>query len=204
MVESKKDNHYRDFSNRTAFNGRPLYKGEILVPVVLTDEMKETLKPAGLDYRFSESWHFPHAKKVVPVAFIPTEDIPGAMENAIKILNSDVERYLKHFDEVSSDNLSLDMALDSANCEDGNGFDPTGTTENEDNAFLMQVFNMLVEELSEQDENMGKIIRLLAAGFQKNEILDRVDLGKGKTQGYAFIEKAQKAVRKLYDEKYRD
>ncbi len=51
---------------------------------------------------------------------------------------------------------------------------------------------------------MGKIIRLLADGFQKKEILDKVDLGKGKTQGYAFIEKAQKAALKIYNEKYRD
>ena len=63
---------------------------------------------------------------------------------------------------------------------------------------------MLVSDLSEQDEIMGKIIRLLADGFQKKEILDKVDLGKGKTQGYAFIEKAQKAALKIYNEKYRD
>ena len=29
---------------------------------------------------------------------------------------------------------------------------------------------------------------------KKGEVLDRVDLGKGKTQGYSFIEKAQKAA----------
>ena len=43
MEETKKDNHYRDFSNRTAFNGRPLLEGQILVPVVLNREMRETL-----------------------------------------------------------------------------------------------------------------------------------------------------------------
>ena len=70
MVETKKDNHYRDFSNRTAFNGRPLLEGQILVPVVLNREMRETLKPAGLNYDYAESWHFPHAREVVPVVFI--------------------------------------------------------------------------------------------------------------------------------------
>ncbi len=204
MVESKKDNHYRDFSNRTAFNGRPLYKGEILVPVVLTDDMKETLKPAGLDYHFTESWHFPHAREVVPVVFIPTEDVPGAMGASMKIFNAEVERYLKHLDDVISDELSLDKFSENIESEDGKGFDPTGTTENEDNAFLMMVFEMLISDLCAQDKNMGKIIRLLSEGFSKREILNEVDLGKGKTQGYAFIEKAQKIALKIYNEKYRD
>ena len=87
--------------------------------------------------------------------------------------------------------------------EDGNGYDPTGTTENEDKAFLMMMFEMLVSELEAQDVNMAKIIRLLADGFQKKEILEKVDLGKGKTQEYAFIEKTQKIALKLYNEKYR-
>ena len=112
----------------------------------------------------------------------------------MKIFNDEAERYLKHTEDITSDDLSLDKFLEDIDDEDGEGFDPTGTTENEDSAFLMQVFEMLVSDLSEQDENMGKIIRLLADGFQKKEILDKVDLGKGKTQGYAFIEKAQKAA----------
>ena len=194
MEETKKDNHYRDFSNRTAINGRPLLEGQILVPVVLNREMRETLKPAGLNYDYAESWHFPHAREVVPVVFIPTEDVPGAMDASMKIFNDEAERYLKHTEDITSDDLSLDKFLEDIDDEDGEGFDPTGTTENEDSAFLMQVFEMLVSDLSEQDENMGKIIRLLADGFQKKEILDKVDLGKGKTQGYAFIEKAQKAA----------
>ena len=41
-------------------------------------------------------------------------------------------------------------------------------------------------------------------GYKKGEVLDMVDLGKGKTQGYSFIEKAQKAARELYNKKYRD
>ena len=112
MEETKKDNHYRDFSNRTAFNGRPLQEGQILVPVVLNREMKETLKPAGLKYENAESWHFPHAKEVVPVVFIPTEDVPGAMEASMKIFNDEAERYLKHLDDVTSDDLSLDKFLE--------------------------------------------------------------------------------------------
>ena len=44
----------------------------------------------------------------------------------------------------------------------------------------------------------------LADGYKNVEVLDLVDLGKGKTQGYSFIEKAQKAARELYLKKYKD
>lgn len=198
MVE--KNSNYRDFSNRKSFNNFPVGADEELVPAVLTKEMKETLKPLGFDSENVETWTFLHGKKV-PVVFIPNKK--GFMDVYMKFFNSEVERYLKHTDEIQSEDLSLDKFLEDIDDEDGNGFDPTGTTANEDEAFLMQVFDMLVTDLSEQDENMGKIIRLLADGFQKKEILEKVNIGKGKTQGYSFIEKTQKIALKIYNEKYR-
>lgn len=195
-----KDNNYRDFSNRASFNNIPTKADEELAPVVLTKEIKETLKPLGFDSENVETWTFPHGKKV-PVVFVPNEK--GFMDVYMKFFNSEVERYLKHKEEVKSEDLSLDKLLEDIDDEDGNGFDPTGTTVIEDEAFLMQVFDMLVADLSAQDENMGKIIRLLSEGFQKKEILDRLDIGKGKTQGYAFIEKTQKIARDIYNSKYR-
>lgn len=195
-----KDNNYRNFSNRAPFNNIPAKADEELVPVVLTKEMKETLKPLGFDSENVETWTFPHGKKV-PVVFVPNKK--GIMDVYMKFFNSEVERYLKHKEEVKSEDLSLDKFLEDIDDEDGNGFDPTGTTALEDEAFLMQVFDMLVADLSAQDENMGKIIRLLSEGFQKKEILDKLDIGKGKTQGYAFIEKTQKIALDIYNSKYR-
>ena len=189
-----KNEHYRNFSNRESFNGVPCRSDEELVPAVLTKEMKVTLKPLGLNYDNVETWTFRHGKKV-PVVFIPNKK--GLMDVYMTFFNSEVERYLKHLDEVTQEELSLDD-------EDGKGFDPTGTTENEDKAMLLMAIEMLIDELSSQDEEMGKILRLLADGFQKKEILDQVNLGKGKTQGYAFIEKTQKVALKLYNDKYRD
>lgn len=195
-----KDNNYRDFSNRTPFNNIAVRADEELVPAVLTKEMKETLKPLGFDSENVETWTFPHGKKV-PVVFIPNKK--GFMDVYMKFFNAEVERYLKHKEEVKTEDLSLDKFLEDIDDEDGNGFDPTGTTAFEDEAFLKQVFNMLVADLSEQDENMGKIIKLLSEGFQKKEILEKLDIGKGKTQGYAFIEKTQKLARGIYDSRYR-
>lgn len=199
MTKTKND-FYRNFSNRVPFNNIPVKADGELVPAVLTREMKETLNPLGFDSENVETWIFPHGKKV-PVVFIPNKK--GFMDVYMKFFNSEVERYWKHKEDVKSDDLSIDKFLEDIDNEDENGFDPMGTTAFEDEAFLMQVFDMLVADLSAQDENMGKIIRLLSEGFQKKEILGRLNIGKGKTQGYAFIEKTQKIARDIYNSRYR-
>ena len=199
-MDKTKDANYRNFSNRASFNGQPCKSDEELVPVVLSKKMAQTLKPAGLNYDNVETWTFRHGKKV-PVVFIPNKK--GNMESYMKIFNDDVERYLKHKDSILSDDLSLDEFLDNIDDEDGSGYDPTGTTENEDNAMFLMTINMLIDDLAAQDANMGKIMQLLIDGYQKNEILGKVELGKGKTQGYAFIEKTQKLAKELFDKKYR-
>lgn len=195
-----KNEFYRNFSNRKSFNNKLLEVDEELVPVVLTKEMKETLRPMGLDYENVETWKFPNGKRV-QVAFVPNKI--GFMDAYMKFFNEEVERFLKHKDEALSEDLSLDKFLEDIDAEDGSGFDPTGTTENEDNALLMMIFELLLEELEKQDPSMARIIRLLSEGFQKKEILEKVDLGKGKTQGYVFIEKTQKIALKIYNEKFR-
>ena len=195
-----KDEFYRNFSNRTSFNGQAVRSDEELVPAVLSKDMVQTLKPAGLNYNNVETWTFRHGKKV-PVVFIPNKK--GNLESYMKIFNDDVERYLKHKDSILSDDLSLDEFIENNDDADGSGYDPTGSTENEDKAMLLMTINMLIDDLAAQDENMGKIMQLLIEGYQKNEILSKVDLGKGKTQGYAFIEKNQKLAKELFDKKYR-
>lgn len=195
-----KDEFYRNFSNRTSFNGQAVRSDEELVPAVLSKDMAQTLKPAGLKYDNVETWTFRHGKKV-PVVFIPNKK--GNLESYMKIFNDDVERYLKHKDCILSDDLSLDEFIENIDDADGSGYDPTGSTENEDKAMLLMTINMLIDDLAAQDENMGKIMQLLIEGYQKNEILSKVDLGKGKTQGYAFIEKTQKLAKELFDKKYR-
>lgn len=194
-----KDANYRDFSSRTSFNNQPCRSDEELVPVVLSKEMAQTLKPAGLKYENVETWTFPHGKKV-KVVFVPNKK--GNIESYMKIFNDDVERYLKCKDDILSGNLSLDEFLENIDDEDGSGYDPTGSTENEDKAMLLMTIDMLIADLAAQDANMGKIMQLLIDGYQKNEILTKVELGKGKTQGYAFIEKTQKLAKELYFKNY--
>ena len=200
---AEKNEFYRDFSNRTSFNNVACRANEMLAPVVVDDDYRDYLKELGLDWNNVETWHFPHSNGGVPVAFIPVK--LDEKERSMKYFNGQVDRYLKCFTKTKWDELgSIDEMLDAAADDDKKGYDPTSTTANEDSAFLNMVFKMLIEELSELDENYGRIIELLADGFDKGEILDKIDLGKGKTQGYAFINKAQKIAKKLYNKKYRE
>ncbi len=204
MVETKKDKNYRDFSNRTAFNGKAVAEGQILVPAVLNSEMKETLKPAGLNTEFMEKWTFPHAVEKVPVIFIPTEDVPGAMEAAMKFFNIEVERYLKHIDlGKETDVLSLDEFMDGIDDEEDTGFDPTGTTENEEVAALTMVLNMLIKDLADINVIDGEIFKLHTEGYKKKEIMEKIDMGKGKTQTYSYINKVIKQAQEIYNKKYK-
>lgn len=201
MVE--KNEFYRDFSNRTSFNGVACRADEVLAPVVVDDDYRDYLKELGLIWDNIETWRFPHSNGGVPVAFIPVK--ADEKERTMKYFNGQVDRYLKRFTKTKWDELeSIDEMLEAAADDDKKGYDPTGTTANEDSAFLDMVFKMLIEELNGLDENYGRIIEFLAGGFEKGEILDKIDLGKGKTQGYAFISKVQKVAKELYNKKYRN
>lgn len=195
-----KNEFYRNFSNRTSFNGTPYSSTEELVPAVLTKELITTLKPFGLNFEYAETWTFPHGKKV-PVVFIPHQK--GMIESYMKFFNKEVESYLKHTEDALSGDLSLDAFMEDIYDKDGNGFDPTGTTENEDIAMFWMTMDMLIDDLTKLDNNMGKILRLLIDGYSKREILEKVHLGKGKTQGYAFVEKTQQLAKEIYNKNYR-
>lgn len=195
-----KNEFYRNFSNRTSFNGTPYSSSEELIPAVLTKELITTLKPMGLNFEYAETWTFPHGKKV-PVIFIPHKK--GMIESYMKFFNKEVESYLKHNEDKLSGDLSLEAFMEDIYDEDSNGFDPTGTTENEDIAMFWMTMEMLIDDLTKLDKNMGKIMRLIIDGYAKKEILEKVHLEKGKTQGYAFIEKTQQLAKELYYKNYR-
>ena len=198
---TNKDNHYKDFSNRKSFNNIPCTSDEVLVPVVLNAEMSVTLKAAGLDRNNIETWHFPHASEPVPVAFVPCNC--DKKEACMKWFNHEVECYLKHLDDKTSEDLSLDKFMEDINNDDEGSFDPTATTEAEDAAALMYTFQLLLDQLAALDPKYAHVIQLLAEGFSKKEIIEKVDFGRGKSQAYDYITKAQTTAKELYDRFYR-
>lgn len=70
-------------------------------------------------------------------------------------------------------------------------------------ADCMITVNDLIKEVSKKYPESDSILHLIIDGYQKKEIFEQVDLGKGKTQAYSYIEKIQKYAKELYNKKYR-
>lgn len=143
---AEKNNFYCNFSNRKSYNNVLCSSDEELTPVVLTDDMKETMKHCGLDTRNGETWTMFHGKKV-PVVFAPVKK--RCLDTYMKkSFNDQVERFPKYSDNKTSNDLSLDAFIEVANNNNNNddecGFNPTGTIINEDIAMLTMALNELI------------------------------------------------------------
>ena len=194
----EKDKNYRDFDNRTAFNGSPCRPDQELVPFVLNDEVRKDCINAGLKEDYIESWTI--GKTEVPVAFAPVPK--GQKEDNMKEFFKDIKRQITDNAEDSSGDASLDEIMEKVYLEDESAWDPTGTTCYDDLQLGLSVIEMLIDDVAAKNPVMGQIIRLLSEGYNKKEILEIVKLNKGKTQGYAFIAKAQSLAKEIYLQNY--
>ena len=193
-----KDEHYRNFDNRTSFNGRPCRPDQELVPVVLNDEVRKDCVNAGLREDYVESWTI--GKNEVPVAFAPVSK--GHKADNMKEFFKDIKRFITDNAEDSSGDASLDEIMEKVYGEEDRAWDPTGTTYYDDLQFGLSVIEMLIDDVAAKNPVMGQIIRLLSEGYNKKENLEIVKLNKGKTQGYAFIDKAQSLAKEIYLQNY--
>ena len=194
-----KDEHDRNFDNRTTYNGCPCRSDQELVPVVLNKEMRRALIKDGLKENYLETWTFGTNK--IPVAFIPIAK-GNKIEYFREIFNRDVKRFITYNANDLSGLPSLDEIMEKVYLEDESAWDPTGTTCYDDLQLGLSVIEMLIDDVAAKNPVMGQIIRLLSEGYQKKEILEMVKLGKGKTQGYAFIDKAQSIAKEIYLQNY--
>lgn len=194
-----KDEHYRNFDNRTTYNGCPCRPDQELVPVVLNKELHRTLMKDGLKENYLETWTFGTNK--IPVAFIPIAK-GNKKEYFREIFNRDVKRFITDNAEDSSGDASLDEIMEKIYGAEDRAWDPTGTTYDYDLQLGLSIIEMLIDDVAAKNSEMGRIIRLLSEGYNKKEILEIVKLNKGKTQGYAFIDKAQSLAKDLYQKNY--
>ena len=195
----EKDKNYRDFGNRTSFNGRPCRPDQELVPVVLNKEMRRALMKDRLKENYLETWTFGTNK--IPVAFIPIAK-GNKKEYFREIFNRDVKRFITDNANDLSGLPSLDEIMEKIYGEEDRAWDPTGTTYYDDLQFGLSVIEMLIDDVTAKNPVMGQIIRLLSEGYNKKENLEIVKLNKGKTQGYAFIDKAQSLAKEIYLQNY--
>lgn len=197
---AEKNKYYRDFSNRKSCNNAPCAPGEVLVPAVLNPEVRTTIKES-LDSKNVETWHFPYASEKIPVIFAPVEE--SRKEAAMKIFNHEAECFLKHQLIKPLDALSLDKLQDDAESDDEKGFDPAVSTKAMDELMVRLTLEDLIRDLNELNPLYDQIFLMLYDGFSKKEILEKANIGKGKSQGYEFIEEARAAAQKLYIKFYR-
>ena len=196
MIIKEKNNFYKDFSNRKPYNDIPCRLGEVLVPVVLSAEMKDTLIPMGLNKENAETWKFPYASEKVPVVFIPVEE--AKKDVSMKIFNKQVNDYLgRNTKDEWDELLSTDKFIEDAEDEETKGFDPTGSTVREDFELLKTMIFDLIEETKEMNPKYGRVLELLATYHEKGEIVSELKLGK--SQGYDVIKKAQAFAKELYN-----
>lgn len=184
----KRDENYKDFSNRRPYNDIPCKPGEVLVPFVVDWEM---VKHFGMNQDNLETWNF-RGKKVL-VAFTPVKE--SAKDDTMKIFNKQVHEFLNQYAE-QADELSLDKMIDDMSDEDGKGKDPTGTASLEDTVFLGMVIKDLIAEVCKKNSKYGKILELIVEDYDRGEILAELNLGK--SQGYEDIKRAQALIKELF------
>ncbi len=190
------DVNYKDFSKRKPYNNIPCNSDEVLVPFVVTG--KGLLTREHIDENNMETWNFKGHR--IRVAFAPVK--ADKKDTYMKeFFNEQVSEYLKR--HLRNDDLSLDTMRDALYAEDESGFDPTGTTQNEDDAFFGIWFQEYLEDLKYIDPKLARCIELLSQGCTKGEVIEELGLDKKKSQAYAYVKKAQFTAYEIYVKNYR-
>lgn len=159
------EENFKSYTEQVSFNNIPCNEGETLAPVVAAGEMKEMLKLKGLDPKNVRSWKFPHAKKVVPVAFIQVRI--DEMENAVKYFNKQVNTYLNGERNPFYGMLSIEEMLEKQDDDDENGFDPTAVCTAEEDRYALFLLDDLVDHLNSINPLFGKAFLLIYYGRDK-------------------------------------
>lgn len=193
--QKKRDDSYRDFSNREPYNDARPKPWQILAPFV-TDN--ERARHYGFNLNNLETWHFSGKKILVGFTWVDPEQFDGTM----RIFNQDVYRQL-HPNMEDADDLSLDAMLDAMDDDNEESYDPTGTTENEDLALLKISLDMLLESYRRSGkDDYADVLAMLGAGYTKKEVAADVRPDLKKSQAYDCIKQVQEEGYELLMREY--
>lgn len=189
---------------QTSFNGVPCEENEVLLPVVLSEDMVETLKCSGFNKKYAKTWKFRGVKKKVPVAFVPWAK--ELEEEGIKLFYEQVSDYLKRFDYdknvVSLDELEESEKEDDSLNKKRKRFkkDPLGTRKFDEAEIYKYALAYLLKRLEEIDPTYAEYIFWKEQGYNKKEVLEILNLGVKKSQAYDIIKKIEKKTHEIMDE----
>lgn len=185
-----------DYSKFRSYNNVPCAEDEILYPVVCNEEMRSQLAADGLVKQNIVRFSMPGCEKRIPVAFIRIhEDQRQATE---AYFNLQVHLYLQGDSLFGDGLLSLDEVMQpEGDNEDDIGYDPTGSISDSDALDLKLSLDEVYEKLLRLDPLYAEVFSLLRQEFSKKEILQRIGWKKGKSQGYALIDKVRRLAREL-------
>ncbi len=228
MVESKFE---KDYSNKKTIDGSVCGEGEVLIPYRVDKDMlehegviKENLETWSFCGKKILVGFVPvkeaNAEMMMKMFWRDLNDylekyrkkrcyIPNGKGGFKRCPKENVCENCKEYGNMDSKLFrtlysSLDQmmeGLDGDDSEEG-GFDITGTTEEMDKAAVLDTLNFILDELRVMDERYPQIFSMHYEGYQKNEILNAVDLGVGQSQGYEIIKKVIKAVQKIYNDNF--
>ena len=192
------DKKIRDFSKFNSYNNEPCADDEILYPVVCDEGMRRQLEADGLVRKNVISFPIPGAKRRVPVAFIRIREDQRLATEAY--FNLQVHLYLQGDSLFGERLLSLDELMQPESGEvDEIGYDPTGSTAAIEDMELKLSLDEVCEKLLRLDPLYAEVFSLLRQELSKKEILQRIGWKKGKSQGYALIDKVRRLARELYE-----
>lgn len=193
-----------NFCEQTAFNGVPCGENEVLLPVVLSEDMVETLNGSGFNKKYAKTWKFKGAKKKVPVAFVPW---PKELEEeGIKLFYEQVSDYLKQYNYdknvVSLDELEESEKEDDSLKKKRKRFkkDPLATRKFDEIERYKQILEYLLQRLEEMDPIYAEYIFWKEQGYNKKEVLEILNLGVKKSQAYDIIKKIETKVYEIIEE----
>lgn len=194
----------KNYENRTSYDGVEPNENEIIVPWVLSIEMKTLLREQGFESYQVETHRMPNGK-TIKVFFmrIPIEKY----EDHVKAYNDEINLFLtnerdakSHYErkiteETEQSILSLDKIFEDIENDDAKTIDPTGNNIYEDYAKFESLLNYYLEQ--EKDEKNRMIIQMLWQEYDKKEIWKKVLPQKRKSQAYDYIKKIQEATREI-------
>lgn len=210
-----------DYSNKKPFNDVPCKEDEVLAPFMVSKDLSDM---TYVNKQNLETWRIGGKKILVGFVAVHKDKLKGMMSMLWDEVNDYMEKFDKKrcfiFDKkgrlqqcpenqdcsscpwkdkeymFTSLSVSLDNMMDGLDNEDTGGYDPTGTTKDQDSQMLHMMISDLIAEVGKKNKKYGDILQLLYKEHDKGEILKELSLGK--SQGYEDIKRAQAMAKELF------